>query len=470
MKTSLLKTSLLLAIIIAPPSFFCVMVFRSAITVPFWDYIDFAAQLVQIYDGNFDYRDLWASHNHSRPFVMRVLIYATAQLTHWDIRLEYAYLLGCCFGAFALLSFALWRVNDRRLDHLLLLVLGLVSVLVFSPVGHNNHWWSMMIQLNLSNLLILGCLVSLSLAPDRWRGHLVAATCGWLATYTLTNGLIAMIAATVLTHLTRPCLWRLHRFTIFWLVNLVLISLLYFPGLKETVSSRAAVLDLILFPLAYLGNPVASLVRYPFRGQFDIAHTTTQNVLAGLFLLAVAGLAAWHCWPSLRARRLPAVLFFGFALFAVGSALVTAAGRAGFPPERILHANSSRYIPFASYLLYGFAFAATGACIPRAAAVPNSTNKLQRCVVLPLLLFVLFAARSYYRSMKVYEGSHTFNQMLVAAYQSEQPHANDCMLFPNVERARKVKVDLRRLGIGPYRWLVHSGGGQLSSPISSNGK
>jgi hypothetical protein len=101
--------------------------------------------LVRIYQGDFHFRDLWAPLNQARPLLYRVLLLANAVLTNWDIRSEYVYLFLAMYSGFLVLAYGLWRAAGRRADIRFLCLLVLMSVFAFSPVGHNNQWWSLQV-------------------------------------------------------------------------------------------------------------------------------------------------------------------------------------------------------------------------------------------------------------------------------------------------------------------------------------
>ena len=118
-----------------------------AITVPFWDHCELGRLMIRIHDQGFHASDLWAPHNHTRPAVYRAVLLANAWLTDWDIRSEYIYLVGSLYAAFLILAYGLWIVAGRRMSTRYLGALAVLSMFSFSPVAHNNHWWSMMTQL-----------------------------------------------------------------------------------------------------------------------------------------------------------------------------------------------------------------------------------------------------------------------------------------------------------------------------------
>ena len=138
-----------------PALYIFVAIQYSAITVPFWDHTELIRWIASWYDGNFRFSSLWSPHNQTRPLVYRFVMLFNAVLTDWDIRSEYIYMYMALYGIFACHVWALHQMAaDAIIKMVFPLVLLLVSLVIFSPVGHNNHWWSMMFQLNAANLFI----------------------------------------------------------------------------------------------------------------------------------------------------------------------------------------------------------------------------------------------------------------------------------------------------------------------------
>src|SRR5262249_29101336 len=190
-----------------------------------------------------------------------------------------------------------------------LLVATLIfSVVYFSPAGHNNHWWSMMLQLDLTNLFVVYALWTLALRPRNVSANILAAAAGWAATYTLTNGLVLMVALGIVAHLPRPRLLHPGRFTVFWAVNLVAVFATYLHGLPEQPGARPGPIDLVRFVFVYLGAPVGELIHYPFHGIFDLPRTTWFNGTIGAVMLAVSCFLCVHAWRRMRAADAAALL------------------------------------------------------------------------------------------------------------------------------------------------------------------
>jgi hypothetical protein len=443
----------LVFLIALPPLFLFCAIQHAAITVPFWDHVELGRLLIAWKSGPIHWAQLWGGHNHSRPLTYRAVLLLNAWLTDWDVRSEYVYLFASIYAAFVLQGYALWRSMERARGTAYLAFLLVVSILAFSPAGHNNHWWSMMLQLDLSHLFILAALIAASCSPRTWKGNLLAVACCWLATYTLTNGLIAFLAAMLVIQLSQPLPLRPNRFLAFWLVNFAVVVRLYFPGLPESPHQAPRLWDLAVFCLAYLGSPLASLAWFPYRDNFHLPrHATAFNACTGLALLAAAALLAWRQRRSLRQWPVAARLFVAFTVFAVGSALATGWGRAAFDEYGTANANASRYTLFGSYFLAGMVFFLARARqgeAEKGATAPSLTAG--RVGLAALAVLGVLAALTYARSARVYHAAHQFNRMVMAAFAARGSSPLDRFIYPNRDVVGPFKAELQRLKIGPYR-------------------
>jgi hypothetical protein len=471
------------ALALAPPIYLFCAIQYSAITYPYWDHVDLLPWIAAFYDGHVSISSLWAPHNHSRPLLYRVVYMLNARLTGWDIRSEYVYVYLSIYGALALHVRGLWRTTGRRLTEPFLYALVLLSIFFCSPAGHNNHWWSMMFQLDLANLLVVYALWKLAMDPDGRLSNVLAAAAGWAATYTLTNGLVAMLVLAVIAHVSQRPLFVPTWRTAFWVVNLVTILTLYLPGLPTQPGDRPGPVDIARFTCIYIGAPLADLLHYPFHGIFDQPRTTWFTGLIGLLLILLVSALCVSGRRRIRAGETPALVLLGFSLFAVGSGLLTAWGRARFDAIGVAEALSSRYTIFSSFLIYGLivyvaSLAASGRwqlARPRRLSKTGRFSDAQAAVAtIVLAAVVAFGTLTYYRGVAVYRNAHLWNDLLATAY-SFAPKARslDRIIYPDPARAEKAKSTLLRLRLGPYRNVAEVavsspsvvGAAQFKSPV-----
>jgi hypothetical protein len=444
---------------VLPALYVFVAIQYAAVTFPFWDHTDLLRELAPLYDGHFQISSLWAPHNHSRPLTLRLVYLANARLSGWDVRSEFVYVYLAIYGTFVLQLAILWRLTGRRLTVPFASGALVMSIIYFSPSGHMNQWWSMMLQLDLANLFIVYALWRVANSPASWKGNIVAAAAGWLATYTLTNGLILMIVLAALVQATRPNPWRADSRTLFWGANVLTIFVLYFHNLPSEEVQRPGPLAMMRFAAIYLGSPLADLLHFPFHGPFDLPTTTTLQTVCGVVLVAGAAALCVRARHGLRSGEPAAMLLVGFSLFAVGSALATAWDRARFDALGVALASSSRYTIFAAYLLYGLIY--FGACSAARAgwaqifkkgtrrAVPVQAHVFMAAV---LAAAVAIGAVSYVHGARVYRAVHRWNDALGLAYQlTPSARQFDPWVYGIPSRSEEVRADLLRLHLAPYR-------------------
>jgi hypothetical protein len=445
----------LVALIALPALFVFFAIQHSALTVPFYDHIEFGRMLVRFHDGQFHWSELWSGHNHGRPLTLRVICLVNALLTDWDLRSEYAYVYMAIYGAFAALAWALWRATRGVATATRLALLAVLSLLAFSPVGHNNHWWSFMLQLDLAHLFIVCTLIAVAFRPRSLGANALAAASCWLATYTLTNGLVAFVIAAATAQVAQARRLAMGPISWFWLANLVVVFPTYLIGLPETGSTvRPSLVQMVVFALAYLGAPLASLAHFPYVENFHLPKGPTPTNAAYGALLAMAWLAlSWNQRHKLRPGDAGALLLVALGGFAMGSAVLTAWARAAFDAYGVHNANGSRFTIFSSYLLLAILFGTAGILAERARGTPPAPARPAWNAVgwVAFAAFVLVAGNTYRRSVRVYRTAHQFNIGITAEYFAPQEGSHFQFLYPRPEVPRQLMADLRRLKLGPYR-------------------
>jgi hypothetical protein len=436
-----LAIRLLIVGIALPPLYLFVMIQYSAVTLPFMDHLATAKLIVKYFDGNLTFSDLIGPHNQARPLFPRLIFIANAALTDWDIRSEFLYIYLTIYGTLAALLVALWRISGEWSKTVTLTTAVLISAIACSPVGSNNHFWSLMLFETLSYLCAIVALLVVSLNPTSRAANISAAALAWIAGYSISQGLLVFPAILVMHQLMAGRL-KPTRWSVFWLVNMVVCYATYFylPGAVDA-GARPTVSEFLAFIPIYVGNPLGTLLW--FSASILSTATTTINGICGALILVVTAITAWHAWPELG-KRPEARIFFSFVAFASATAIVTAWGRAS-GPESISSANSSRYSIFAACFLFGliFYYAAT---VARKEMAFTVWHRIALC------LFLVAATITYVRAVPTYTSYHGYDGWLAEAYPpNAEPTDVDIKAFPNLEYFRPIKADLLRLHIGPYR-------------------
>jgi hypothetical protein len=428
-----------LSVLACLPVLYCLAMIRwSALTFPYWDQVNFGLHLMSYYDGTFHFQDIFAPQVQTRPTVPWTILLLNAIWTDWNIATEFFYLVASLFAGFGVLVWGLWRLRAPAVATAAAAVI--LSLLWFSPAANTNHWWATMILETFALLFATASLITVALHPDSWKANIGGAICGWLAAYSLSNGLFVFPAIAATHLLAQPSL-RPSKFTLFWIVNTVVILALYVPGLPMN-STPVIPWNVLHFAVVYIGNPLSSLLWYPYGSPFETPIETTPAFLFGLAVLAAAAYAALRGHRRLRQHRPEAFMLFSFMGFAFICSLVTAYGRS----EYVSSALAPRYTAFSAFMLYGMVLYAAGIQAPAA--------RYSRWAIATFVAILVAGGITYGRAVATYQIAHDFNKTAVAAYSPDgSPTEWDLKVYPNQEFLNTVRAGLLRLKIGPYRPL-----------------
>src|SRR5205814_7340849 len=95
---------------------------------------------------------------------------------------------------------------------------------------------------------------------------------------------------------------------------------------------------------------------FPFTSPFDLPSRIWFSALTGTALCGFVLYAAFRCRDCFRKNDAGSRLFLAFVLFALGSAVLIAWGRAAWDEHGVANAMASRYTIFSSYLLYALVY------------------------------------------------------------------------------------------------------------------
>lgn len=325
----------------------CVLVGYVAIygvNVPHWDQWEFVSALGRSFDGNFSFADVWDLHNEHRLVIPRLLMVGMAHVSGWNILWEMWLDVLLAVGLFAVvvrsLKLSRWSV-------------ALASLIVFSLAAWENWLWGWQVQILLNVLAATASLSLLQVDPLPRIRFVGALLLGAVAFYSFGNGiLLAPLGACMLLYLRRDR--SQYVLAGIWLAAWALIAVPYFigfetpdahPALESPLSSP---LNYPLYVCAYLGRLVA-----PFSSVWVVA-------AAGAFGLLLLLGSALVLGSRSAAERRAMVLPLALAGYAIGSAVLTGVGRAGFGAAQAL---SPRYVTI-SLLLWVALVALLGRAVP----------------------------------------------------------------------------------------------------------
>ena len=444
-----------------PVLFVFAMIQMSSVTAPFWDHWEQAQFIVAYYDKGLAaavHDTLVSLSQHSRPVTTRLIYLANGILTGWDVRSEYVYI----YAALAIGLFIHYRIirrnaQTRSVTTSEAALFSVISIVYLSPANHNNHWWSMMLQLDLNNVLSLGAL-SLVAFTNAWRAQIAAAALCWLSVYTLTNGLFLILIVAAISRISEGAPFGVTKRTVFWLINIAAVYWSYFPIAEPGMLARPSLFSVLMFAMAYVGNPVRQLIQFSYENQFEPAPGMVLSITIGVVLVCIFLLLVITFRSCFRQPMPGFLILLGFGCFALASAFVTGWARVAFDQYGIRNGNSSRYVITGSALLFGimhFCFAEWDQvrATVRLRGLSGRRTRIISGTAYCLLLAV--AARSYAMSIPIYTASSAFNGMLWKGFVANAAVTDvDRFLYPNQERLAMLRRDLWRLKVGPYRHVL----------------
>lgn len=438
-----------LVAVLIPPIYLLVMMLRSAVVYPFWDELALVPAIGAFMDGTLQFSDLIQWHSQSRPLFPRLVFIVSAALTRWDLRLEFVWLYLTFLAVLVLHLATLRRLSSDLPKAPFLAAAVLVSILIFSPGGNTLHWYSLMLMPLMGNLFTTLALILLAFRAEFWMTNIVCAALAWIATYSLSNGLIIFPAVCLTLQIAAPRPWMPTRRCLFWFANMIACYALYLPGLPPG-ASHPSLFEFGRFVLAYLGMPLAYLIWYPVGLIYSPAKAVAWPIIPGAVLLGLAGFALPFIKTGLRAGRPEAFLAILFSTLAIGSAFVTAWGRAA-GEYGLATAEASRYTIFGVYLALGVLYW----YVPHIARswkdlVPSTCRRLATV----FCVFVALSIVTFGRALSDYRWAIELNRSIAMAYDNgPHPGQRDSLLYPDtlsieLQRAKEIMWSHR---IGPFR-------------------
>ncbi len=323
------------------------LIFLYGVDTPWGDQWDGMAQLFEkAQAGTLGLSDFFAFHNEHRIFFPRLIMFATARLTNWNVRAEM--LIGwmlLCVSAMSIRQMAKasgWR--DLRSCFWLILA---SNVLLFTPLQWENLIWGFQIGflLPLAATITALWLATALPRPFDFVGTMILCL---VTTFSIASGFSSwLLVAPVLALTPKIATSRTNfRWWLIWILIACASTYFYFRGFAQPHGHPSEQhglshpLDALEFFLAYLGSPFSSGTA------FD--KTFIAEISGGALLVSLLALLSylWHCRSEkeLLGRAVPWVSLGGIAL---ANALLTTIGRVGFG---ISAALPPRYVSFSIML------------------------------------------------------------------------------------------------------------------------
>ena len=343
----------LLVILLSFPLWIGFLIGIFSVNVPYWDEWLTPGDLfekIHANSGNLSFSDFTAQHNESRLAFPKLIFLSIAYFTHWDVRYGMILSLLAAFLVSINLYYMMRKVvvaTQEKGEVQSLLLVGISSMMIFSPAQYENWLWGIQIVCFIPILcLTTGISILYSKVRLSWK-VIFLIVLSIISTYSYANGLLCWFLFPLTAILLGQ--WNVLRkrieLIIFWKSACTSSLILYFwtylkpPHHPNIIESLFHPLKAVNYFFTFLGSPLAG-------GNLIVASTVGSlmvllTVIVGIFLLK-----RWSS-ESLRYRSAGWCTLLVYALI---SAIVTTSGRMGFGIEQ---AMSSRYTTFSVYGIIG---------------------------------------------------------------------------------------------------------------------
>jgi hypothetical protein len=338
-------TGLLACFALSPALFIARLIFRYGVDVPFADEWVWVSFFFKAHEHSLTLADFFAQHNEHRYFFPSLILLVLAPLTSGNIRGEMFFSLAVTVLTSGLLWYLLSRTVEISLNKRLLL-LGLLNLILFSPVQAENWTWGYQFVLLFTNLLLVaGVAVAISRRSVPIKFSLCFALAG-IATFSFGGGVIAWPLTFPLGLAVETSLRK--RATFLWLLGWLaaagaLVALYFFhyvkPPSHPPLFASPHPADYLLYVTTFLGGHLFKATR-------------TEPILVAaengtLLLLLYLGGLFWTIRSRAADFRKKMVPWLGLGAFAVLNAILAATTRIGFGINQAL---DSRYTTFSLFI------------------------------------------------------------------------------------------------------------------------
>ncbi len=315
---------------------------KYTVDIPYFDQWEFIPFLEKSYQGTLSLTDFWAQHNEHRILFSRAIMLVLARLTAWNILAEVLTNVALAVGICGLLAYqtslSLKKLGKAGVNWLI----PLCAALVFSLNQWENWTWGWQIPILLNTLVVVAGIVVLNNAPFSWLKFGLAVSFGIMSSYTFASGIVYwFIGLGMLFLVNRQEKRKLTLSLILWTLAGTLTTLTYLYDYTQP-ANHPSLLLIFQQPVTYTGYVLAYL-----GSQLRILDNVWSAALTGGLGLVLQGWLLWALWR--RGIKFEVILpYLAMSLYAIGGALITGIGRAGFGE---VQAVTPRYVTI-SYLFW----------------------------------------------------------------------------------------------------------------------
>jgi hypothetical protein len=239
-----------------------VYIFLFGLNIPFLDQWEVVGLLEKQYQGVLSLSDLFAQHNEHRPFFPRMIWIMLSELTRYNINAQLWFNLVLAIGTFLFFvsrSIRTWEQCGIRAPSFLI---PLLSLLVFN-LGQRESWLQ-----GIQTIMFLGIaciIIGLFLLAEHsdWLHFGSAILLGWIATFSMANGLLYWPVGLSVLWLTTSNGTRILKFLL-WVASSSLCIILFFTnwtssGHLDLTYPLTHPVEWLLWILDFLGSPLMTL-------------------------------------------------------------------------------------------------------------------------------------------------------------------------------------------------------------------
>lgn len=329
-----------------PPYF----IFKYHVNFIWADAWDMADILVRAHQHTLTFSNFWTPHNEHRMPIPYLIMFVLAKLTHWNTLFEVLFGYGMVCLNSVLVAILLKSIASRSGQSMNWVGQWfLINLLLFSPIQVENWTFGFAACQNFVPIpCIVGAILLIHCRGLNWR---TLALCGLLietASLSQANGLLGwfLIVPLIATADIPPRSAKLKPLMLGWLMMTAASFAVQFVGYQSNqLAARyyaASLTGRFWYFLLFLGSPL----------NFGMFEYYSISILAGFCLLAgFVALGVWGFWKTASndaQRAATSLPWLMLGSYAIGSALLAAAGRAGIG---MAQASTTRYTTISIWLI-----------------------------------------------------------------------------------------------------------------------
>nr|ACS83716.1 hypothetical protein WISOIL_0027 [uncultured bacterium AOCefta2] len=381
-----------------------------------------------LYKGQFQYRFLFLQDEGEKPVFPTIVLLCLARLTHWNIYYEMLTSIMLAFATWIILTVKLISTFKECGIRNCKWIAFVLSVILFSLAQWENWLWGIRISVYLNILCVVVGLILLTSRPVRPLHVMGAIILAIIATFSFSNGMVFWVIGLIIIVLRKDYESRLVS-AVGWSLAAAACLVIFFYDFRLPITAVPAARiphmpqKLCVFFLGYLGSPLLS---------WEMAKTLRPFApyvgTAGLLAVIVA---SWLLLRLLHVDFHKLVFVLGLAVYAAGSAAMTAIGRVnGGNPliPRYTTTSSLLWIAVLSLLFMLWRLAA-----PRETRKPFTAIRVGAASGLVVIIFA-FASNSFMAR----RGFYTF-------YNNELPREKELFVLKNDQLLRGLFRDTQEI-------------------------